>query len=445
MFGFFKKKDKTLSVNTAVEKLTHPSIDQQLKDLRINVQPPADDSEVLPKEENTLPDALPPKKAHQPLWAPPSSPAHSPPSQPITKGQLTKIEENLPLAEEEFSQAETESAKITPVEAKDQIQETDAPTPTKMEYASADSDSNLSWHTRLRRGLAKSRDKLNKSLATIAGGGKINAVLYEELEEALLQADVGLKAAQSLLEDVRNRVNLKGLKNPDQLKAALKDALYDLILPLETHEPVIDSAPYVIMMVGVNGSGKTTTIGKLAHHYQEKGKSIIMGAGDTFRAAAKEQLKAWGERNNVTVIAQDRGDSASICFDTLKAAKARKKDIALLDTAGRLPSQANLMEEIKKVKRVVQKALPKAPQEIFAVLDASIGQNALSQVQAFDDALGLTGLIITKLDGSAKGGMVAALAKERPIPIRYIGVGEAIEDLRPFQAKEFVDAFFTEE
>ena len=304
---------------------------------------------------------------------------------------------------------------------------------------------NLSWHARLRNGLAKSRDKFNKSLATIVGGGKIDDTLYEELEETLLQADIGLKATQSLLEGVRKRVNLKGLKDPGQLKSALKGALYDLILPLETDEPVMDSTPYVIMMVGVNGSGKTTTIGKLAHYYQEKGKSIIMGAGDTFRAAAKEQLKAWGERNNVTVIAQDRGDSASICFDTLEAAKARKKDVALLDTAGRLPSQANLMQEIKKVKRVVQKALPQSPQEIFAVLDASIGQNALSQVQAFDDALGLTGLIITKLDGSAKGGMVAALAQERPIPIRYIGVGEALEDLRPFKAKEFVDAFFTEE
>ncbi|QRN41332.1 MAG: signal recognition particle-docking protein FtsY [Neisseriaceae bacterium] len=299
-----------------------------------------------------------------------------------------------------------------------------------------------SWSFRLKKGLSKSRDKFNKSMASIIGGGQINEELYEDLETVLLTSDMGLKATEFLLKEVRNRVSFKGLKDVNELRSTLKEALFDLIKPLEQPLETINTKPYVIMMVGVNGAGKTTTIGKLAHHFQNKNKSVILAAGDTFRAAAREQLLAWGERNNVTVISQEKGDSAAVCFDTIEAAKARNKDIVLADTAGRLPSQLNLMEEIKKVKRVIQKSLPDAPHEIILVLDANIGQNTINQVIAFDDALGLTGLIITKLDGTAKGGIIAALARNRPIPIRYIGVGENIDDLKPFKAQEFVDAFF---
>lgn len=298
------------------------------------------------------------------------------------------------------------------------------------------------WLSRLKKGLGKSRDKLGKSLAGVFGGGQIDEELYEDLESVLLTADMGIDATEHLLKDVRRRVSLRGLKDAAELKSALKDALYDLLLPLEQplELPENTAAPFVIMMAGVNGAGKTTSIGKLAKYFQNGGKSVLLAAGDTFRAAAREQLIEWGQRNQVAVISQTQGDSAAVCFDALEAARARKIDVVLADTAGRLPTQLHLMEEIKKVKRVMKKAQADAPQEIFLVLDANIGQNAVNQVVAFDDALGLTGLILTKLDGTAKGGVIAALAKNRPVPVRYIGVGEGIDDLRPFRAREFVDA-----
>ncbi|HEZ7262805.1 TPA: signal recognition particle-docking protein FtsY [Neisseria meningitidis] len=299
----------------------------------------------------------------------------------------------------------------------------------------------LSWAARLKQGLTKSRDKMAKSLAGVFGGGQIDEDLYEELETVLITSDMGMEATEYLMKDVRDRVSLKGLKDGNELRGALKEALYDLIKPLE--KPLVlpeTKEPFVIMLAGINGAGKTTSIGKLAKYFQAQGKSVLLAAGDTFRAAAREQLQAWGERNNVTVISQTTGDSAAVCFDAVQAAKARGIDIVLADTAGRLPTQLHLMEEIKKVKRVLQKAMPDAPHEIIVVLDANIGQNAVNQVKAFDDALGLTGLIVTKLDGTAKGGILAALASDRPVPVRYIGVGEGIDDLRPFDACAFVDA-----
>lgn len=299
----------------------------------------------------------------------------------------------------------------------------------------------LSWAARLKQGLTKSRDKMAKSLAGVFGGGQIDEDLYEELETVLITSDMGMEATEYLMKDVRDRVSLKGLKDGNELRGALKEALYDLIKPLE--KPLVlpeTKEPFVIMLAGINGAGKTTSIGKLAKYFQAQGKSVLLAAGDTFRAAAREQLQAWGERNNVTVISQTTGDSAAVCFDAVQAAKARGIDIVLADTAGRLPTQLHLMEEIKKVKRVLQKAMPDAPHEIIVVLDANIGQNAVNQVKAFDDALGLTGLIVTKLDGTAKGGILAALASDRPVPVRYIGVGEGIDDLRPFDARAFVDA-----
>ena len=332
-------------------------------------------------------------------------------------------------------EAAKETVAETVSEAVEQVQE------AVEEAVATTEEHKLSWAARLKQGLTKSRDKMAKSLAGVFGGGQIDEDLYEELETVLITSDMGMEATEYLMKDVRDRVSLKGLKDGNELRGALKDALYDLIKPLE--KPLVlpeTKEPFVIMLAGINGAGKTTSIGKLAKYFQAQGKSVLLAAGDTFRAAAREQLQAWGERNNVTVISQTTGDSAAVCFDAVQAAKARGIDIVLADTAGRLPTQLHLMEEIKKVKRVLQKAMPDAPHEIIVVLDANIGQNAVNQVKAFDDALGLTGLIVTKLDGTAKGGILAALASDRPVPVRYIGVGEGIDDLRPFDARAFVDA-----
>ncbi|MBH2056975.1 signal recognition particle-docking protein FtsY [Neisseria meningitidis] len=343
---------------------------------------------------------------------------------------LSEAEEAAEKAAEQVEAAK-EAVAETVGEAVGQVQEAVATT----------EEHKLGWAARLKQGLTKSRDKMAKSLAGVFGGGQIDEDLYEELETVLITSDMGMEATEYLMKDVRDRVSLKGLKDGNELRGALKEALYDLIKPLE--KPLVlpeTKEPFVIMLAGINGAGKTTSIGKLAKYFQAQGKSVLLAAGDTFRAAAREQLQAWGERNNVTVISQTTGDSAAVCFDAVQAAKARGIDIVLADTAGRLPTQLHLMEEIKKVKRVLQKAMPDAPHEIIVVLDANIGQNAVNQVKAFDDALGLTGLIVTKLDGTAKGGILAALASDRPVPVRYIGVGEGIDDLRPFDARAFVDA-----
>ena len=310
---------------------------------------------------------------------------------------------------------------------------------------------NSNWGARVRHGLSRTRDNLGKRLSGLFGGGAIDEDLYEEMETILLTADAGVSATTWLLEELRRKVKRNGLTDASQLKDALQEALVDLLEPLA--QPLDTSAhqPFIIMLAGVNGAGKTTSIGKLAHYYQLQGKSVLLAAGDTFRAAAREQLMAWGERNRVAVIAQEsngqqRGDPAAVIFDAVNAAKARGIDIVLADTAGRLATQLHLMEEIKKVKRVIAKTEPGAPHETLLVLDANTGQNAVNQVQAFDDALGLTGLIVTKLDGTAKGGVLAAIARQRqqkvPLPVRFIGVGEGLDDLRPFVAREFVEALF---
>lgn len=297
-----------------------------------------------------------------------------------------------------------------------------------------------SFFSRLRGGLSKTRDVLGKRLLGVFGGGKIDEALYDELETILLSSDVGVIASNLLLEKIRSKVSLKGLKDASELKLALKESLIELLTPLQKPLEVSPHSTFVIMLVGVNGAGKTTSIGKLARYFQTQGKSVMLIAGDTFRAAATEQLQEWGSRNNVTVVTKEGADPASVCFDGINQALSNKVDIVFADTSGRLPTQLNLMEEIKKVKRVVGKAMPNAPHEILLVLDSNVGQNALNQVKAFDDALGLTGMIVTKLDGSAKGGVICALALERNIPIRFIGVGEKIDDLREFVASEYVKA-----
>ena len=319
--------------------------------------------------------------------------------------------------------------KKKPVEAEQAssvIEETSAPT----------------WAERLKSGLSKTRSQLGNQLASLFGGGKIDEEVYEELETILLTSDVGVSATQTLMENIRTRVKRQSLSDTSELKSALKAAMSELLAPLEQPLNTSKAQPFIIMMVGVNGAGKTTTIGKLAHQFQSEGKSVLIAAGDTFRAAAREQLQAWGERNHVHVIASEGGDPAAVIFDAVNSAKAKSIDIVLADTAGRLPTQLNLMDEIKKVQRVIDKALPGAPHEVLLVLDANTGQNAVMQVKAFDDALKVTGLVLSKLDGTAKGGVIAAIAQARPIPIRFIGVGETIDDLKPFNTQEFIEALF---
>ena len=300
----------------------------------------------------------------------------------------------------------------------------------------------LSWRERLKAGLARTRAQLGGKLKTIFSRGKVDEELLEELESLLLTSDVGLEATYHLLEELKARARRDRIDTPEGIQKALSDALHELLLPLEQPLDASTHKPFIIMIAGVNGAGKTTSIGKLAKHFQAQGLSVLLAAGDTFRAAAREQLQTWGERNNVTVISQESGDPAAVIFDAISAAKARGIDIVLADTAGRLPTQLHLMEEIAKVRRVIQKADPTGPHETLLVLDANFGQNALAQVKAFDKSINVTGLIVTKLDGTAKGGVIAAIARQCPKPIRFIGVGEGIDDLRPFVARDFVDAIF---
>jgi fused signal recognition particle receptor len=304
-----------------------------------------------------------------------------------------------------------------------------------------DTPAKPSWRERLFHGLSRSRTQLGGQIKSLFSRGKVDAQLLEELEDLLLMGDVGVEATQFLIAELKLRAKQEKLETPEAIHGALADALTQLLTPLEKPLEVSDEhRPFIIMIAGVNGAGKTTSIGKLAKYFQQQGKTVLLAAGDTFRAAAREQLVTWGERNGVSVIAQESGDPAAVVFDAISAARARGIDIVLADTAGRLPTQLHLMEEIAKVRRVVQKAEPTGPHEVLLVLDANIGQNALQQVQAFDKSIGVTGLVLTKLDGSAKGGVVAAIARQCPKPIRFIGVGEGIDDLRPFVARDFVEA-----
>lgn len=311
-----------------------------------------------------------------------------------------------------------------------------APEPTAKPEAE---NARQSWMERLKAGLRKT----GSSIATVFTGTQINDALYEELEEALLMADTGVKATQHLLDDLKRRVKESKTTDPAAVKALLADALADLLKPLEKPLTIGEHQPTVIMVAGVNGAGKTTSIGKLTKHLADSDQSVLLAAADTFRAAAREQLGVWANRNTVEIISQEGGDPAAVSFDAVSAGKARKKDVVLVDTAGRLPTQLHLMEELRKIKRVVNKADGTAPHEVLLVIDGNTGQNALAQVRAFDDALQLTGLIVTKLDGTAKGGVLAAIAQERPIPVYFIGVGEKIEDLETFSAKEFAQALLS--
>ena len=295
------------------------------------------------------------------------------------------------------------------------------------------------WLTKLKNGLRKT----GAGIATVFTGTRIDEALYEDLESALLMADSGVKATQFLLDDLKRRVKESKANDPAAVKDLLIEALAELLAALEKPLVIGQHKPTVIMVAGVNGAGKTTTIGKLTRHLSDQGTSVLLAAADTFRAAAREQLSVWAERTTVEIISQEGGDPAAVSFDAVSAGKARGKDVVLVDTAGRLPTQLHLMEELKKIKRVVQKAMETAPHEVLLVIDGNTGQNALAQVKTFDDALTLTGLIITKLDGTAKGGVLAAIARERPVPVYFIGVGEKLEDLETFNAREFAQALLS--
>lgn len=295
------------------------------------------------------------------------------------------------------------------------------------------------WLDRLKAGLRKT----GSSIATVFTGTRIDEALYEELEAALLMADTGVKATEHLLTDLRRRVKEAKTTDPAAVKGLLADAMADLLTPLQKPLVIGEHQPTVIMVAGVNGAGKTTSIGKLTRHLAGEGASVLLAAADTFRAAAREQLAVWADRNTVEIITQQGGDPAAVSFDAVTAGKARGKDVVLVDTAGRLPTQLHLMEELRKIKRVVQKADVTAPHEVLLVIDGNTGQNALTQVKAFDDALQLTGLVITKLDGTAKGGVLCAIAMERPVPVYFIGVGEKLEDLETFNAREFSQALLS--
>ena len=307
--------------------------------------------------------------------------------------------------------------------------------------APAAAPQSASWLDRLRAGLRKT----GAGIAQVFTGTRIDDALYEELESALLMADTGLPATEHLLADLKRRVKEAKATDPAAVKALLADALAELLAPLQRPLEIGAHAPTVFMVVGVNGAGKTTSIGKLTHHLAQDGQKVLLAAADTFRAAAREQLAVWGDRNRVDIVSQQGGDPAAVSFDAVTAGRARGCDVVIADTAGRLPTQAHLMEELKKIRRTIAKAQEGAPHEVLLVVDGNTGQNALAQVQAFDAAVQLTGLVVTKLDGTAKGGVLAAIARwcatqQRPIAVYFIGVGEKLEDLQPFDAREFAQA-----
>jgi fused signal recognition particle receptor len=363
-----------------------------------------------PPEPQSLPDALP--------SAPTVDRAAAPLSVEATVDPI--IEHTAPLTVEPVieSNVVATSAEVAP-----------APTPTDRS----------GWMGRLRQGLSRTRG----NLSGLFGAVRVDESLFEELESALLMSDAGVQTTQWLLDTLRERVRRDKLTDAMQVKAALRALLVEVLTPLERPMDIDRALPVVMMITGVNGAGKTTSIGKLARHLHRENKAVLLAAGDTFRAAAREQLAQWGARNEVDVIAQEGGDPAAVAFDAVGAGRARATGVVIVDTAGRLPTQNHLMDELKKIRRVIGKAMTGAPHEVLLVLDGNTGQNMLAQVQAFDDAVQLTGLVVTKLDGTAKGGALAALAhtrRDRPIPVYFIGVGEGIDDLQAFSAEEFAAA-----
>ncbi|WP_354691537.1 signal recognition particle-docking protein FtsY [Phytobacter sp. RSE-02] len=385
--------------------------------------------EVVAREELPLPEEVSEPEGAAQEWQPEQEP----------------VDEDAPISDEELeaqalaADAAEEALVVVPVDepAEEVVEETvvEQEKPTKEGF-----------FARLKRSLLKTKENLGSGFISLFRGKKIDDDLFEELEEQLLIADVGVETTRKIITSLTEGASRKQLRDAEALYGLLKEEMGDILAKVDEPLNVEGKTPFVILMVGVNGVGKTTTIGKLARQFEQQGKSVMLAAGDTFRAAAVEQLQVWGQRNNIPVIAQHTGaDSASVIFDAIQAAKARHVDVLIADTAGRLQNKAHLMEELKKIVRVMKKLDEDAPHEVMLTIDASTGQNAISQAKLFHEAVGLTGITLTKLDGTAKGGVIFSVADQFGIPIRYIGVGERIEDLRPFNAGDFIEALFARE
>ena len=384
---------------------------------------PSQAQESAPPAETAAPQVSP----AAPAEAPPAAAASAPPA-PAPAAPAAAAPAALPPAAPDLSEPP-----VPPVPPVPQAEP--APAPAAAPEAAPPAN-RASWFVRLKSGLKKT----GSSLTTVFTGTQIDEALYEDLETALLMADAGVAATQYLLHDLRQRVKQARATEPAQVRALLADALADLLAPLQKPLVVGEYCPTVIMVAGVNGAGKTTSIGKLTRHLADAGCSVLLAAADTFRAAAREQLGVWADRNRVEIISQQGADPSAVSFDAVAAGRARQVDAVLVDTAGRLHTQTHLMQELQKIRRVVTKADATAPHEVLLVIDGNTGQNALAQVKAFDEAIQLTGLIVTKLDGTAKGGVLAAIAREKPVPVYFIGVGEKLEDLQTFNAREFAQA-----
>ncbi|HHR0989332.1 TPA: signal recognition particle-docking protein FtsY [Klebsiella oxytoca] len=366
----------------------------------------------------------------------------------VEKGEEAVIEEPEivePVEEAEITDEELEAQALAAADAAENAVEV-VPDETVVTPLEQEKPTKEGFFARLKRSLIKTKQNLGSGFISLFRGKKIDDDLFEELEEQLLIADVGVETTRKIITNLTNDASRKQLRDAEALYGLLKEEMGDILAKVDEPLNVEGKAPFVILMVGVNGVGKTTTIGKLARQFEQQGKSVMLAAGDTFRAAAVEQLQVWGQRNNIPVIAQHTGaDSASVIFDAIQAAKARNIDVLIADTAGRLQNKSHLMEELKKIVRVMKKLDVDAPHEVMLTIDASTGQNAISQAKLFHEAVGLTGITLTKLDGTAKGGVIFSVADQFGIPIRYIGVGERIEDLRPFNAGDFIEALFARE
>ena len=350
------------------------------------------------------------------------------------------------LAEQQLAEQQAAEQKAAAEEEQQRLALAQAEAESKTNNTEQEKPKKEGFFARLKKGLLKTRQNLGSGFFSLFKGKKIDDDLFEELEEQLLIADVGVDTTRKIINSLVAHASRKELKDAEALYSKLREEMSDILSTVDKPLVIEGKKPYVILMVGVNGVGKTTTIGKLARQYQSEGKSVMLAAGDTFRAAAVEQLQVWGERNNIPVVAQHTGaDPASVIFDAIQSAQAKGIDILIADTAGRLQNKAHLMEELKKIVRVMRKLDVEAPHEIMLTLDASTGQNAVNQAKLFDEAVGLTGITLTKLDGTAKGGVIFAIADQMSIPIRYIGVGEGIEDLRPFKSEDFIEALFARE
>lgn len=437
MFRFFRRK-KSKEENKVNQEPESTLVPEQVEESESEV------AGVEPEEATLTPSAPAAPSEPETVPAPASSPSPVTESGSVEPKVTDEAIESEPMVEARVEEvgAVSETGPVATPEAAEEAKLVVPATEAVQEQPvqEAEPAPKASWMQRLRQGLSRT----GSNIGSLFVGVKVDEELFEELETALLMADAGIEATESLLTKLRAKVKQKRIEEGEQVKEALKELLTEHLKPLEKSFMLPLDGTSVVMIAGVNGAGKTTSIGKLAHHFQASGASVLLAAGDTFRAAAREQLVEWGKRNNVAVISQDGGDPAAVAFDAVNAGKARQANVVMIDTAGRLPTQLHLMEELKKIKRVINKADNEAPHEVLLVVDGNTGQNVITQIKTFDAALGLTGLVVTKLDGTAKGGTLAAVAAGsqgvRPVPVYWIGVGESLHDLQPFSAAEFASA-----